>query len=121
MRRCFQCGKRTDAAQLTSVGDGEFCAACFRLLLDADTEAGRTGAPSPSRVTATPAVPEPAAAVRRGASAARACLVCERSIQGDAAVSFLGGEICGACNAQMQSELRAAEETTTELAAARAA
>jgi hypothetical protein len=48
--------------------------------------------------------------------------VCERSIQGDAAVSFLGGEICGACNAQMQSELRAAEDTAaTQLAAARAA
>ena len=102
MRRCFQCGKRTDAEQLTAVGDGEFCAACFRLLLDARTDVAPAGA-APAVATEKPMPPASLARV------ARACLVCERSIQGDAAVSFLGGEICAACNAQMQRELHAGE------------
>jgi hypothetical protein len=101
MRRCFQCGKRTDAEQLTAVGDGEFCAACFRLLLDAQTQAAPAGA--------EPAAIEKPRASPGKARASRACLVCERGIHGDAAVSFLGGEICAACNAQMQRELRAGE------------
>lgn len=115
MRRCFQCGKRTDAEQLTAVGDGEFCAACFRLLLDAQTQAA-------------PAVAPPAIAIEKpsgsagAARAARVCLVCERSIHGDAAVSFLGGDICGACNAQMERELRDGEvQGATEPASADAA
>jgi hypothetical protein len=106
MRRCFQCGKRTDAEQLTAVGDGEFCAACFRLLLDARTGPGPAG-------TAPAAVDEPRAPAR-DARVSRACLVCERSIHGDAAVSFLGGEICAACNAQMQRELRAGDADSEE-------
>jgi len=110
MRRCFQCGKRTDAEQLTAVGDGEFCAACFRLLLDA-----RTLAPSAAVVPAA-ASDKPRAPA--GARVSRACLVCERSIQGDAAVSFLGGEICAACNAQMQRELQAPQPEGAALPAA---
>lgn len=102
MRRCFQCGKRTEPDQLTAVGDGEFCSACFRQLLEARAEEE----PASPALAAASDKPRGAPRVAR---VAEACLVCERSIRGDAAVSFLGGQICGACNAQMQRELRAAE------------
>jgi hypothetical protein len=105
MRRCFQCGQRTDAAQLTAVGDGEFCPACFQQLLGAS--AASPGAAAPPTSAARPARAE--RPVTPPASASRACLVCERRIAGDAAVSFLGGDICAACNAQMERELREGE------------
>ena len=116
MRRCFQCGQRTEAAQLTAVGDGEFCAACFRSLLAAEAEASARREVSPPAAAGSPAALPP-----RRPSTSRACLVCERSIAGDASVSFLGGDICAECNRQMERELRDGERREAAEQAALAA
>jgi len=100
MRRCFQCGAPTAASGLTRVGDGEFCARCFGELLNAEAgprAAAESPAPVPRREEPVPAAP-----------ARATCLVCERDMDGEPAVAFLGGEICAGCSAEMAAELRAA-------------
>jgi hypothetical protein len=100
MRRCFHCGTKTDVDRLTTVGDGEFCESCFQdLLRQAPTRA--TLATPPANVpNAGPAEPEQAR-----------CLVCERVIVDEPAVSFLGGEICSVCSGEIAEELRLAKPT----------
>lgn len=130
MRRCFQCGALTDVAGLTRVGDGEFCATCFRALLAAGADAADGGDAADAGVrpnararaderagstAATRAAP-PATHARPGATpGARplapgrsTCLVCDCDLTGAPAVVFLGGEICGPCSAEMAAELEAA-------------
>lgn len=100
MRRCFQCGAPTATSGLTRVGDGEFCARCFGELLSAEPEpraAAEGPTPVPQREEPVPAAP-----------ARTTCLVCERDMDGEPAVAFLGGEICAGCSAEMAAELRAA-------------
>src|SRR5690606_37805447 len=58
MRRCFQCGAMTAIEGLTRVGDGEFCASCFRALLGASAPESASAA-SPSAVGGP--APEPRA------------------------------------------------------------
>jgi len=126
MRRCFQCGALTDVAGLTRVGDGEFCATCFRALLAAGADAASADARADTKARASvdaragspPAArPAPAAAHAREGAAPRArppaperatCLVCDCDLTGAPAVVFLGGEICGPCSAEMAAELEAA-------------
>jgi hypothetical protein len=139
MRRCFQCGTRIDATQLIAVGDGEFCPACFRQLLASEASpiaatselevrqsrapqqpvASEQRAPSSRPASSGPVSSRPgkAGSARREKappsssrfSKSRACLVCERDIRGEAAISFLGGDLCAVCNRQMERELRDAE------------
>jgi hypothetical protein len=126
MRRCFQCGALTDVAGLTRVGDGEFCATCFRALRAAGGDVTDGGAPaddtpaktSPGARAATSAragaptrAKTPAPAVPRAKPPAperSTCLVCDCDLTGAPAVVFLGGEICGPCSAEMAAELEAA-------------
>lgn len=104
MRRCFHCGKATPGEALIAVGDGEFCQACFAALLLAE-EAPVEG--SKQREAATPAPPR-ARAAGLPVAARATCLVCERELLGAAAIQFLGGQLCGACNAEMAAELQSA-------------
>jgi hypothetical protein len=114
MRRCFQCGALTDAAGLTRVGDGEFCATCFRALLAAGADTENTDARADT--TARTSTSARAVARRDGAAPrarppapeSRTCLVCDCDLSGAPAVVFLGGEICGPCSAEMAAELEAA-------------
>jgi hypothetical protein len=129
MRRCFQCGALTDVAALTRVGDGEFCATCFRALLavGADTADGgareedaspnaRAGADARAGSTAAARAAPPATHARPGATprarlpapARSTCLVCDCDLTDAPAVVFLGGEICGPCSAEMAAELESA-------------
>lgn len=102
MRRCFQCGALTDVAGLTRVGDGEFCATCFRALLAAGADApADPGDATPGRAATAPRARPPA-------PGRATCLVCDRDLTGAPAVVFLGGEICAPCSAEMAAELEAA-------------
>lgn len=95
----------TDVAQLTRVGDGEFCASCFGALLDA----GGREAAQPEAPPARGAVAKPSGTPKAGTAATRqaTCLVCDRDLSAAPAVVFLGGEICGPCSAEMAAELEA--------------
>src|SRR5687768_6228743 len=110
MRRCFQCGALTDVAGLTRVGEGEFCATCFRALLAAGADTANAearAAPPPAARAAPAAARERESAAPRArlpAPESRTCLVCECDLSGAPAVVFLGGEICGPCSAEMAAE-----------------
>ncbi|HTV23319.1 MAG TPA: hypothetical protein VMG12_31740 [Polyangiaceae bacterium] len=102
----------TDVAQLTRVGDGEFCATCFRALLDAGSaDALPTAMEAPKPFVpprlAKPARPAAAQAGPAAPSRRATCLVCDRDLSDAPAVVFLGGEICGPCSAEMAAELEA--------------
>lgn len=106
MRRCFGCGVKTSADQLTKVGDGEFCAACFDQLLASEGPA----AAEPVAERKLPAASGHAQAAPTSSVAREAgCLACGQPLREGEGAAFLGGDICPRCAAEMKAELRRVE------------
>jgi hypothetical protein len=118
-RRCFQCGVSAPVEELTTLGDGVFCAPCFRQLLTGNEPASPRQSPSrplastPSSLT-RPSNPQGGAASQprpKETSKQRVarCLVCESPLSPDGQRGhFLGGGLCGTCTAELNSELASA-------------